>query len=103
MHFAMAERGSAFATRDRGIRLLADLESAEAEALDDDELILDFDGVNHVSKSFADEFLGTVFTQRQARGQSAPELTGLKPFVEKVIDRAMQIRGIELDLRSVRA
>jgi anti-anti-sigma regulatory factor len=95
MRFAMAERGSVFSTRDRAIRVLAELEHAEAQS-EENELILDFTGVTHVSDSFADKFVGTVVSQRRSVGQPDPLIQGPTPFVKKVIDRTLELRELSL-------
>jgi anti-anti-sigma regulatory factor len=96
MRFVMAERGSAFSTRDRGIRLLTELEHVQAETGGDHELTLDFADVRHISDSFADEFVATVVAQRRSLGLSDPEIEGASPFVQKVISRALQSRELRL-------
>jgi anti-anti-sigma regulatory factor len=98
MRFAMADRGSVFSTRDRAIRVLAELEHEEAIAADRRHLILDFANVSHVSDSFADEFVGTVVSQRRSVGLPDPRIEGTIPFVKKVIDRTLELRELELPI-----
>ena len=97
MRFAMADRGSVFSTRDRSIRVLAELERAEAENPGDPHLILDFKSVTNVSDSFADGFVGVITSQRRSRGLPDPALVEMTPFVRTVIDRALRLRGLERD------
>jgi anti-anti-sigma regulatory factor len=94
MRFAMADRASVFSTRDRAIRLLTELERAEAAAGEDAELILDFDGVEFVGDSFAEEFVGSIIAKRRSQGLPEVELENMIPFVRKVIRRV--IAGREL-------
>ena len=97
MRFAMAARGSVFSTRDRAIRVLAELEQAEARSEEhEQELILDFTDVTHVSDSFADKFVGTVASQRRSAGLPDPQIEGTIPFVKKVIDRTLELRELSL-------
>lgn len=98
MRFVMADRGSAFSTRDLGIKLLAELERVEAESDGDHDLILDFDGVTHISDSFTDEFVCNVVAQRRSLGLNSPDMQGMSPFVEKIISRAMNAREMSLTL-----
>lgn len=91
----MADRGSVFSTRDRSIRVLAELEQAEAANQGDSELILDFTAVTNVSDSFADGFVGVVTSQRRSLGVPDPQLIGMTPFVQTVVDRALRLRGLD--------
>lgn len=96
MRFAMADRGSVFSTRDRAIRLLSELERAQAAAGVDHELILDFHGVVHVGDSFADEFVAAIVAKRRSEGMSEVQLENMIAFVEKVIRRAISARQLDL-------
>lgn len=95
MNFSMAERGSVFSTRDRAIRVLAELEKAEAGSDGDQELALDFTAVTGVSDSFADGFVGAVFSKRRSLGLPDPEIVEPTPFVRKVIDRTLHLRELD--------
>jgi anti-anti-sigma regulatory factor len=96
MRFAMADRGSVFSTRDRAIRLLSELERAQAAAGEDRELILDFDGVVHVGDSFADEFVAAIVAKRRSEGLPDVQLVNMCAFVEKVVQRAISARQLDL-------
>lgn len=98
MRFAMADRGSVFMTRDRGIRLLSELERAQAAAGEDRELILDFAGVVHVGGSFADEFVAAIIAKRRSEGLPDVQLENMSAFVEKVVRRAISARQLDLAL-----
>jgi hypothetical protein len=93
MHFAMAARGSVFSTPERAIRILAELEQAEAGS-SDLELVIDFAAVSNVSDSFANAFIGTVVSRRRSLGLPDPAIISPSPFVEKVINRMLQLRGL---------
>lgn len=95
MRFAMADRGSVFSTRDRSIRVLAELERAEANSPGDQQLVLDFKSVTNVSDSFADGFVGVITSQRRSRGLPDPVLIEMTPFVRTVVERALRLRGLE--------
>jgi hypothetical protein len=94
MHFTMAKRGSVFSTPERAIRILAELEQTEARSGHDRELVLDFAAVTNVSDSFADGFIGTVVSQRRSRGLPDPKIVNTTLFVQKVIDRMLQLREL---------
>lgn len=96
MRFTMAQRGSVFCTPERAIRLLTELERAEAGRRRDPELVLDFSDVTRVSPSFANGFVGAVIDKRRALDLPDPELDGTSPFVKKVIDRALSERESQL-------
>jgi anti-anti-sigma regulatory factor len=89
MRFSLAERGSVFSTRDRGIGLLAILDTQLSQCSADEELVLDFDGVHHVSYSFADEFVATVMQRAVREGSQPPRLEGMSATVERVIDSTL--------------
>jgi anti-anti-sigma regulatory factor len=69
MRFEMATRGSYFATRDRANRLFAALQATEALGSVDEDLVLDFTGVTHVSPSFARYFVNRVIDEREEAGR----------------------------------
>jgi hypothetical protein len=83
--FNLAERGRAFATRGRAQEL-----RAEAIALaGSQELIVDFEGVAHVTYSFADELLGKL---RSEHGICVTPINMVR-HVERVVDRALISRA----------
>jgi anti-anti-sigma regulatory factor len=95
MHFLMANRGSVFSTRDRSDWVLAELERAEAASGGDRQLVLDFTSVTNVSDSFADGFVGVIASRRRSLGLPDPQLVGMTPFVQLVVDRALRLRGLD--------
>jgi hypothetical protein len=88
MHFEMARWGTYFATEDRANRLFAELRAAEAAAPGDEELILDFTGVTHVSSSFARCFVKRVIDERHEAGRTV-DFSGRSPDVVDSIERAL--------------
>jgi hypothetical protein len=96
MRFVMADRGSVFSTRDRGIGLLSELERAQAAVGEDRELILDFAGVVHVGDSFADEFVASIVAKRRSEQMPDMQLENMCAFVEKVVRRAISARQLDL-------
>lgn len=92
----MSQRGSVFCTPERAIRLLTELEQAEAGHRQDPELVLDFSDVTRVSPSFANGFVGAVVDKRRSLDLPDPELEGTSAFVKKVIDRALSERELQL-------
>jgi len=90
MEFVMAERGSVFSTQDRAIRLLAELEQEmAARAAGDDELILNFDGVDHIGSSFATAFVARIFVERREAGLPKPSIHRANPEVDSKIQSAL--------------
>lgn len=95
MRYRMAEHGSVFSTRDRGSRLLADLESAYNR---DGSLIIDFEGVLSMTHSFADQFLGELLI-RGARGEiPQPQLVNLDSVPRRAVERCAEVRGVPAQL-----
>jgi hypothetical protein len=89
MRFEMAARGSFFATRDRANVLFAELEHEEVGIPREQELVLDFTGVTHISDSFARFFVNRVLLERQAEGRPA-HYVGAVAEVEETISWARE-------------
>jgi anti-anti-sigma regulatory factor len=90
MRFELAARGSVFSTRDRGISLLAELDRLlAAEPDQSQELILDFRGVEHISDSFADEFVANVIRRARRGDRPEPQLENVSESVRRVIARSL--------------
>lgn len=87
MRFEMATRGSWFATRDRANILFAELKDTEAFGSFDEDLVLDFTGVTHVSPSFARYFVNRVIDEREEAGREVL-ITGACDDVQETIDWA---------------
>lgn len=84
--FALAEHGTTFSTRPRGVELKA---AVDARLDERESVALDFSGVLNVSSSFADEFVGEI-------GQERPVMIrGANPEVERVVARVLARRGFE--------
>jgi hypothetical protein len=96
MRFAMADRGSVLCTRDRARWVLTELEAAEAESGDNQELILDFSSVTEVTESFADGFVGVIVAERRSLGLPDPQIVETTPSVRSVIDDALHLRDLSL-------
>jgi hypothetical protein len=97
MRFVIHERGTVFSTRPRGAALLAELHS-EAEAEAANVVQVDFEGVESISYSFADEFVGTLM-QRAESGEYGFDvvLEGVPTQHRSVILRSLRNRGLEPD------
>jgi hypothetical protein len=91
----LAEEGSAFSTRARGARLLADIEE-RALASAGESIVLDFEGVNHVSYSFADAFVGKLVQHARDTGGTLPAIENATPGVLEIIDLNLNSRRLPL-------
>lgn len=74
--------------------MLSDLESR----LDDSDasITLDFEGVKHVSYSFADEFIGKLVQRAHDGDVAPPTLVNVGPSVYDVIELNLRSRGLGL-------
>ena len=68
MRFEFRQLGDVFSTRERGAKVRADIAEALREIDQDEPLLLDFEGVQLISFSFADEVVGR-FVQDRAAGE----------------------------------
>lgn len=95
MRFRLHDRGTVFSTRPRGAALLAELEN-EADTATVVEV--DFGGVESISYSFADEFVGEL-VQRVDRGDYTFDVTleDVAPQLRRIILRSLANRGLESD------
>jgi hypothetical protein len=90
----MVEYGSTMATRQRGAELRSKVLDIAGDAT---HLVLDFRGVLSVSSSFADEFVGRLFTDEDRVGEERRRIEivnageGVQRIVNSVINRR---RGI---------
>jgi hypothetical protein len=103
MQFSIAHYGSVFSTRSRGARVLADLrERARADGATC--VVVDFAGVRNASYSFADEFVGTLMSDAQHGVLDfTVALENASPQVQRVLDRSLSNRGINISPRAVPA
>lgn len=92
--YELAEHGTTLATRSFAKQLRADL---LAKALGQEVVELDFTGVRSTSHSFADEFVACLVEGSKA-GEVPFEvvLHGAAPEVERVVNRALERRGVSL-------
>ncbi len=93
MNYELANYGSVFSTRDRGIRLLADLYNFSAAA-GQPMVRIDFTGVHSITSSFADEFVGKLAQHAHDQGGEMPELLNMSSEVEAKVERTLGYRGL---------
>jgi STAS-like domain of unknown function (DUF4325) len=86
MTFRVVAHGTVFSTRDRGEKLLEEVDRALA---DGEDLVVDFDGVLSISHSFADEFIGALFEAKPGE----VTIENAAPSVERAIQRSLRARG----------
>jgi anti-anti-sigma regulatory factor len=83
---SLSTYGTSFATRGRGEelreRILTDVDTV-------DPLVIDLDGVKHVSYSFADELLAKLSTDAGI----TIEIVGASPSVQRTVDEAVRRRS----------
>lgn len=90
MQFRLADEGRAFSTRARGART----RSLVLDLLDQHEQVdVDFSDVLMISYSFADEFVGKLFTEHPA---CAVHIVSMNEEVERTITKSLSNRGIDL-------
>lgn len=78
--------GTSFATRGRGQELREQILSDAGTA---DPLVIDLDGVKHVSYSFADELLAKLSTDADID----LEIVGASPSVQRTVEDAVRRRA----------
>lgn len=87
----LSEFGSTFATRPRGLELREDLIRRVGQQT---SITIDLVGVLSLSYSFADEFVAALLEEsRNGRVPFHVEIVGASPEVERVVKRAIDIRG----------
>lgn len=91
MRYRLADKGRVFSTRERGARVLADLE-AEFGRTHSEPVTIDFAGVVSISYSFADEFVGELNDRAAAGRLPRPQLENVDPRLQRVIDRSLRTR-----------
>jgi hypothetical protein len=89
MRFSLAESGSVFCTRPRGFALLAVLDAELEGTSPDEELVLDFKGVQYVSHSFAAEFVGKAMQRAIRENRPRPVLEGMSAEVQEMVQIAL--------------
>lgn len=88
MSFRLAEHGAVFSTRPKGRSLR---QAALAEHVRGGEIHVSFDGVQSISYSFADEFLGPLLL-----GPDRVILEDVAPHLHRIIKSAVSRRNIRL-------
>jgi hypothetical protein len=92
MQFSLAKHGLVFSTRDRGVRMRAELleiSHASAEAV-----TIDFAGVQSATYSFLDEFVGKL---AESMAPNAPKLVNLPPMIARTIESSLRRRGLDAE------
>jgi hypothetical protein len=93
-NYALADRGTTLATRPLGSQMREDLVRRTAE---EDEVVLDFTDVIGASHSFADEFVACLAEEvQEGKLVFALAIHGASPDVERVIQKALDRRGLEV-------
>jgi anti-anti-sigma regulatory factor len=85
VRISLSQYGTSFATRGRGEELR---EQVLVDAQRDDEVVVDLTGVEHVSYSFADEFLAKLHTTDSVR----VVVEGAAPNVARTVSDAINRR-----------
>lgn len=90
--FRLADHGSTFSTRPRGVELRSELLD---RARSEEDVCVDFSEVLSISYSFADEFAGDL-AQAAQDGDLAftPSFVGASPEVKRVLIRAFENRVV---------
>lgn len=88
MSFRLDQHGAVFSTRPKGRELR---QAALSEHTRGQELHVSFDGVQSISYSFADEFLGPLLL-----GQDRVVLEDVAPHLHRIIRSTMSRRNIRL-------
>jgi hypothetical protein len=100
MTFELAGYGHTFSTRPRGAELLGVLLEEASDGVE--QVCIDFANVQHVSYSFADEFVGGLL-ERAEIGACGFEvsLVHVPSKVQRLIDASARTRGIAVTPRVV--
>jgi hypothetical protein len=89
MTFRLDQHGAVFSTRPKGRQLRQEALSSHSPG---QELHVSFDGVQSISYSFADEFLGPLLL-----GPDRVVLEDVPPHLHRIIKSTMQRRNIRID------
>lgn len=94
--YTLAERGLAFATRERAEKIRTEIEDLASSS---DQVLIDFSGVRFVGYSFADELVGVV-ASAYASGdlEARPVITGLSAQPQRVLLGSLDQRGISEEI-----
>jgi hypothetical protein len=96
MRYDLAKLGTTFATRARGTSIRAEIDVLASQAAVGETIIINFDGVQLVSFSFADEFIGVLLSSRTVGSIEghAVYLANLNEDVLVPIERSLERRGL---------
>ena len=86
MIFRLVDHGTVFSTRPKGASVRKILLASKSV---DGTVEVSFEGVQSVSSSFADEFLGPLVL-----GSDEVRLTGVSPPVRRIVERTLRRRGL---------
>jgi hypothetical protein len=92
MRIELASHGRVFSTRDRGSRLLGEIEHELRGA---ESIVVDFRDVLSVSYSFADEFVGGLSERAQAGMAARVTVEHADGSIRDTIELSLRKRGIE--------
>jgi anti-anti-sigma regulatory factor len=93
MHFKLAEEASVLTTRRRGAAITCKVELALSNPAN--KVVLDFEGVSHISHSFASEFLGAVIGHARYTGSSVPALINVSPEIRTTLYDSLSRRQLD--------
>jgi len=92
MRFTLADYGKVFSTRPRGAELLAVVESQAPRGV---VVEIDFEGVQSVSYSFVDEFLGALVERASRPNAFDVAVINAPTRFQRVIDGSLASRGLD--------
>jgi anti-anti-sigma regulatory factor len=94
MVFPLAPHGRVFSTRPLGAELLHAVQQLAADA---DCIKIDFEGVQQVSYSFADEFAGALVERaRNSDWHGQLLFANVSPKIARVIEGSLRRRGLDI-------
>jgi len=89
MTFLLADHGAVFSTRPLGAQLR---DQALARRVSGEVFTISFNGVQSISYSFADEFLGPLMLSSER-----PKLADVPPQLHRIILGALERRGVRFN------
>jgi STAS-like domain of unknown function (DUF4325) len=94
MEYEVSRFGAFLATRETGAKLREDLERQLRNATDQEALVVSFSGVEAVTISFADEFVGRLIAARESGDTPdvAIVFVGMNPEVQEALDICLERR-----------
>lgn len=96
MRYRLAALGTVFSTRERGAKVRGEIESALRQHEEHEPLVIDFNGVELISFSFADEVVGTSLANLKAGdlGERPILVANANPDVLDPIERSLNRRDL---------